>query len=165
MKRWSQTLTRGSSATLSLKGPAEFQAGKPIQVAQFPNGADFDNPSPPYAGKGDPCEILLPPVGHWLETNTVVTLTNDLPNQVAGDFYANYLNLIVPQSATNSTFVDTVPVAANKFVAIETSGYYGAQIVVTNSGAHTVTSSQPVEVQVYGFGYFDAYGFLGGVVK
>jgi hypothetical protein len=36
---------------------------------------------------------------------------------------------------------------------------------MTNSGVHTVTSSQPVGVEVYGFGLFDAYGYFGGVVK
>ena len=55
------------------------------------------------------------------------------------------------------------------FVSIGTSGYYRAQISVTNdvSGAttHTVTSPQPVGVQVYGFGWCDAYCFCGGLVK
>jgi hypothetical protein len=75
------------------------------------------------------------------------------------------LNIIVAQSATNSTSVDGSIVAATNFVAIGTSGYYGAQIVVTNSGVHTVTSSQPVGVEVYGFGPYDAYGYFGSVVK
>jgi hypothetical protein len=70
----------------------------------------------------------------------------------------------VAQSATNSTFVDTHLVVATNFVAIGTSGYYGARLTVTN-GVHTVTSSQPVGVEVYGFGYYDAYGYFGGVVK
>jgi hypothetical protein len=35
---------------------------------------------------------------------------------------------------------------------------------VTN-GVHTITSFQPVGVQVYGFGFEDAYGYFGGVVK
>ena len=74
------------------------------------------------------------------------------------------VNIIVPRSATNSTFVDTNLVAVTNFVAIGTSGYYGAQIVVTN-GVHTVTSSLPVGVEVYGWGYCDAYGYFGGVVK
>lgn len=38
-------------------------------------------------------------------------------------------------------------------------------MIMTNSGVHTVTSSQPVGVEVYGFGLFDAYGYFGGVVK
>jgi hypothetical protein len=113
----------------------------------------------------DPCEILLPPTGHYLETNTVFTLTNDMPYQVTGDFAENYLNLIVAQSATNNTFVDGSLVAATNFVAIGSSGYYGAQITITNSGAHTVTSSQPVGVEVYGWGVYDGYGYFGGVLK
>jgi hypothetical protein len=47
----------------------------------------------------------------------------------------------------------------------DASGYCGAQLTVTNSGVHTVTSSQPIEVQVYGWGQADAYGYFGGVVK
>ena len=144
--------------TNGLGGPVEFQGSQPIQVAHFANGEEFDNPP---LTNGDPCEILLLPVDHYLETNTVFTLTNN----VAGDFDENYLNIIVAQSATNSTSVDGSTVAASNFVAIGTSGYYGAQITVTNSGKHTVTSSQPVGVEVYGFGSADAYGYFGGVVK
>jgi hypothetical protein len=55
-------------------------------------------------------------------------------------------------------------VGATNFLAIGTSGYYGARISVTN-GIHTVTSSRPVGVEVYGFGFYDAYGYFGGTVK
>jgi hypothetical protein len=52
---------------------------------------------------------------------------------------------------------------------IGTSGYYGAQLPVTNdvSGdtTHTVSSSQPIGVQAYGLGYTDAYAYFGGLVK
>ena len=109
-----------------------------------------------------PCEILLPPVGHYLTSYVVFTPPNDY---ITGDFDENFLNLIVPQSATNNTYVDSSLVAATNFLAIGTSGYYGAQITITNSGPHTVTSSQPVGVEVYGWGGADAYGYFGGVVK
>ena len=94
-----------------------------------------------------------------------------LPIYVTGDFYenSNYLNIIVPQSAIANTLVDGSTVDATNFVPIGTSGYYGAQISVTNAvdGAttHTVTSSQPVGVEVYGVGFYDAYGYFGGIVK
>jgi hypothetical protein len=64
------------------------------------------------------------------------------------------------------------PVAATNFVPIGTSGYYGAQLALTDDSevptSHTVTSSQPVWVQVYGFGGYadeDAYCYFGGLVK
>ena len=137
----------GQFLDLIVDGPVEFQGSQPIQVAQFANGAGFDHSIAPF--EGDPCEILLPPTGHYLLTNTVVTLTND---GVTGDFDENFLNLIVAQSAITNTLVDGSTIAATNFVPIGTSGYYGAQITVTNSGAHTVTSSQPVGVEVYGWG-------------
>jgi hypothetical protein len=76
----------------------------------------------------------------------------------------NFLNLIVAQTATNGTFIDGSLVASTNFVEISMSGYYGAQLSVTN-GIHTVTSSQPVGVEVYGWGSADAYGYFGGTVR
>lgn len=143
-----------------VEGPIVFQASQPIQVAQFGNGEEYDHGAPSF--EGDQCEILLPPTGHYLLTNTVVTTPNDNTN---GDFDENVLNVIVPQSAITNTFVDTVRLAATNFVAIGTSGYYGTQFMVTNSGTHRVTSSRPVEVQVYGWGNCDAYSYFGGWVK
>ena len=152
----------GQSFDIIVDGPAQFQSAKPIQVAQFANGSEFDCP-PSIAGnpnEADPCEILLLPVGHYLTSYVFFTL--DDTNQ---DFDENFLNLIVPQSATNATLVDGSLVSATNFVAIGNSGYYGAQLTVTNSGPHTVTSSQPVGVEVYGWGEADAYGYFGGMVK
>ena len=147
----------GQFYDIIVDGPVQFQSSQPIQVAKFSNGAGFGGGG---NQEGDPCEILLLPTGHWLETNTVVTLDN-----INEDFDENFMNLIVSQSAITNTFVDTLPVAATNFVAIGRSGYYGAQITVTNSGVHKITSSAPVGVEVYGFGTYDAYGYFGGVVK
>jgi hypothetical protein len=149
-----------------LDGPAEFQGSQPIQVAQFATGTWMDGVL------GDPCEILLPPTGHYLKTNTVFTLPNDWSYPLygnTGDFAHNYLNIIVPESALTNTLVDGSTVAATNFVPIGTSGYYGAQLSVTNDAhlatSHSVTSSQPIWVQVYGFGNYDAYCYFGGLVK
>ncbi len=154
-------LDAGQFCDFIIDGPAEFQASQPIQLAQFANGAFFDHDNNPNA-KTDPCEILLPPTGHYLETNIVFTPFYNTNS--TGDFVENYLNLIVAQSAITNTFVDTNLVAATNFAAIGSSGYYGARLSVTN-GTHTVTSSRPVGVEVYGFGLIDAYGYFGGVVK
>ncbi len=153
----------GQFYDIIIDGPAQFQASQPIQVAQFANGATSDHGATPY--EGDPCEILLPPTGHYLKTNIVYTLPYTSTN---GAFDENFLNIIVARSATNSTWVNGSLVSATNFVAIVTSGYYGARLNVsnrTNSGVYNVTSSQPVGVEVYGWGNWDAYGYFGGVVK
>ena len=153
-------LNAGSNYETILIGPVQFQSTKPIQVAQFGNGQDFD--SSDGVLYGDPCEILLSPTGHWMNSYIMYTSTNDY---LTADFDENFLNLIVAQSAISGTLLDGSPVAATNFVAIGTSGYYGAQIVITNSGSHTVTSSQPIDVAVYGFGTWDAYSYVGGLAK
>jgi len=145
----------GEFYDIIMDGPVEFQASQPIQVAHFANGTLFDH-AYDTNDDADPCEILLPPTGHYLETNTVAT-------PVQG-FDANYLNIIVAQSAISNTLVDGSTVAASNFVAIGSSGYYGARLPVAN-GTHKVTSSLPVGVEVYGWGQTDAYGYFGGVVK
>ncbi len=147
----------GQFYDIIVDGPVVFQASQPIQVVQFANGEYFDNPP---NENGDPCEILLAPTDRYLETNIFFTLDN-----ITEDFAANYLTIIVPVSAITNTFVDSLQVSATNFVAIGTSGYYGATIKETTSGTHTVTSSQPVGVLIYGFGQYDAYSYFGGIVK
>jgi hypothetical protein len=78
--------------------------------------------------------------------------------------------MLLPYAGTGANRISCVNgsiVAATNFSPISTSGYYGAQITVTNTigGPHTVSSSEPVGVEVYGFGTFDAYGYFGGTVK
>jgi hypothetical protein len=162
-------LPAGQFLDLLIDGPVEFQASHPIQVAQFACSYSYDAGFKLNPQEGDPCEILLPPIGHCLLTNIVATGPAYIPgnpdlNILPAGFDRNYLNVIVVQSAITNTLVDGSHVAATNFVAIGSSGYYGAQISVTN-GTHTVISSQPAEVEVYGFGYCDAYGYFGGVVK
>lgn len=86
-------------------------------------------------------------------------------DNASGDFSTNWLNIIVAQTAITNTLVDGSALPGTNFVPIAMSGYYGIRSSVTNSGPHTVTSSQPVGVEVYGFGYEDAYGYFGGVAK
>ena len=160
----STNLAAGAFCDIILDGPAQFQATKPIQVAQFANGTLFDHafdPNDPNT-EGDPCEILLPSTSHYLNSYTVFTPAND---GVTGDFDENYLNLIISQSALTNTLVDGSLVVATNYMAIGTSGYYGAQLTMTNNGTHTVISSQPVGLEVYGWGAADAYGYFGGIVK
>ncbi len=155
-------LAAGAVCETNLGGPVQFQGSKPIQVAQFENEDELDDEI--IDSEGDPCEILLPPAGHYLTSYTIYS-------SYYSDSYLfdpNYLNLIVNQTGISTILVDGMSVAATNFVAIGSSGYYGAQVPVT-PGTHTVNSSQPVEVQLYGFPgydyYDDSYGYIGGIVN
>jgi hypothetical protein len=45
------------------------------------------------------------------------------------------------------------------------TGYAAARIPVAAATNHTISSSQPVEVEVYGFGNYDSYGYIGGTTS
>lgn len=150
-----------------LDGPVQFQASNPIQVAQFAQGEWSDS------GTGDPCEILLPSTGHYLTSYTVAIPTNDY---VTGDFDISFLNVIVPQSAIATTLMDgaaiTNYVALANFVQVGSSDYSAARIPVAPGSTHRISSSQPIEVEVYGFAVpsptsqgQDAYGYIGGLIS
>jgi len=143
------TLQQGQFFDTIISGPVEFQGNNPIQTAQFSNGSQYDDTT------GDPFEMLLPPTGHYLSAYTVSTPTG---------FIDNFLSLFVQQSAISTTLLDGQPVATSAFQPIGISGYYGAQISVSE-GAHTISSPKPMGVQVYGFGDFDGYGYVGGIAN
>ncbi len=157
-------LVAGQFLDTILDGWVEFQANNPIQVAQFAQGgkSDYDD--------GDPCEMLLPPTGRYLSSYTIAIPPCPFPE--GGGFNNNFLNLIVPQSAITNTFVNDEPltnlVAISNFVAITNSGYWAARLSVPAGTNYTINSSQPLEVQVYGFadsaytGFDDAYCYIGG---
>jgi hypothetical protein len=154
-------LEAGHFFDTNLGGWVQFNANNPIQVAQFANGASFDNT---HNEEGDPLEMLLLPTGHYLTSYTIA-----IPDYVdeLGDPFETFVNVILPQSAILATTMDgeviTNVVAITNFVQIGTSGYSGARVSVSNGSTHTITSSHPLELQVYGFGYYDAYGYIGGL--
>jgi IgGFc binding protein len=137
-----------------IDGGVQFIANKPIQVAHFANGSLFD------LQLGDPCEILLRPPSLFLATNFIMTLAND---GNTGDFRTNYMNIVVPQSAVSNVLLDNHLIGVTNFAEIGTSGYYGTRISLTTDGAHAVIGSQPLDVEAYGWGVHDAYGYFGSV--
>ncbi len=74
------------------------------------------------------------------------------------------VNLIVPQSAISATDLDSTNVAGTNFLQVGSSVYSGARVPVA-WGTHKVTSAEPFELQVYGFGFCDAYGYIGGLTS
>jgi hypothetical protein len=132
-------LVGGQPYDIILDGPVEFQANNPIQVAQIAQGG-YNDPNV----IGDPCEILLPPTGHYLTSCTVSIPTND---NVTGDFVTNFLNLIVPRSAILTTMMDgtaiTNFVTLANFGQVGSSAYSAARIPVAPGSTHRISSSQP----------------------
>jgi hypothetical protein len=146
------SLNRGQFYEQIIDGPAEILASKPILVAQFANGSDYDG------CLGDPFMMLIPPFeqfgGDYILSTAQIF---NYPKEV----YTNYLNLIVRSNGVGTILLDDVPMSAGCFQLVGNSGYAGAQIPV-NPGVHHLSAPVPFGACVYGWADYESYAFMGG---
>lgn len=142
------TLDRGQLFEQIVTGPAHITADKPIMVAQYSNSSSFDDVL------SDPFEMLIPPFEQFLTGYTVTTPATGYPT--------NFINVVAPSSAVGGITLDGVAIPPASFTAIGSSGFSGAQVAVA-VGSHNLAGTQPFGAVVYGFGYFDSYGYPGGL--
>jgi len=142
------TLNAGEFHEQLIDGSAEITANRPILVAQYSNGSDFDGV------EGDPFMMLVPPVEQFQTDYTVGAFDFGLP--------AHYINVVVPDAGIGQVTIDDVAIPAGDFTPIGTSGYAGAQITV-GLGPHQLAGTLPFGVFAYGFGHYESYGYPGGM--
>lgn len=130
---------------------------KPIMVGQFLAAQDAPDPNvggiaqPDDAGIGDPAFMLAIPVEQYRESFVVL---------VPGEYDLNYCNVVAPTGATVE--VDGVLVDPAYFDPIG-SGTYSVYRELLDPGTHTITSSEPAGVIVYGWDDYVSYGYTGGL--
>ena len=151
------SLNRGQFLEQIIDCPAEILASKPILVAQYANGSDYDDTT------GDPFMMLIPPFeqcggDYILSTPQITNYWVNPP----GELYTNYLNLTVRSNGVETILLDDTPVAASGFQSIGDGGYAGVQLPV-NPGAHHLSAPVPFEACVYGWADCESYAFMGGI--
>jgi hypothetical protein len=141
------TLDRGEVHEQIVSGAADIEATKPILVAQYSNGTNFDGVT------SDPFMMLIPPSEQFLADYTITT-----PAVV---FQTNFVNVVAPTAAVGSILLDGTAIPSASFTPIGSSGFSGAQVAIV-PGSHRLTGSLPFGVFTYGFASFDSYGYPGG---
>jgi hypothetical protein len=122
-------------------------ANKPILVGQYCKGSSADGAT------ADPFFALVPPDEQFLNNYVISAGTPNIPN--------NFLNITSPTANTANVLVDGVPVNAGLWNPIPSTTFSGATVPIA-SGIHTVSSVLPIGLLVYGYGFYDSYGYLGG---
>jgi hypothetical protein len=141
-------LNAGELYEVTLNGNVVFKANKPVLVAQYAHGGDWDG------ADGDPFMMLIPPYEQYLGSYTVATPTSSVINQ-------HFLNIVAPNSATGTVELDDTLIAASEFFPIGSSGFSGVTRKV-GVGSHVISSSSAIGIHSYGFGSADSYGYPGG---
>jgi hypothetical protein len=148
------TLEAGQFEDRLLEGSYRISSDKPILVAQYSNGTDWDRaPEDPFFA--DPFMMLIPSTEQLLDSYTFGT--------PGIGFLANYANIVAltTDATANAVLLDGVPVPAGSFTALTGTEYSAAQVEIT-VGSHTLSAPNPVALHVYGFGASDSYGYPGG---
>jgi hypothetical protein len=136
------------AADFEVKGDHEFA------VAAFTLGASIVDPgNQPPNQKGDPDLSLFASVEQY-RTKYVFLAPSD--------YDVNFVDVVGPTGTTLN--LDGAPVTAS-FKAV--SAAYGvARIPLTagaNNGAHLLTGTQPIGIQVMGYGAYTSYQYPGGL--
>ncbi|AHM59698.1 bacterial ig-like domain-containing protein [Flammeovirgaceae bacterium 311] len=141
-------LNRGEFHEYVLGTSSTITASKPVLVAQYSNGTDFDNTV------SDPFMMLIPPFEQFEGSYTVTT--------PATGFSRNHINIVASTASVGTIRLNGAIIPAGSFTPIGSTGFSGAQLDIS-LGSHTLTSTQPFGVFVYGFDAFDSYGYPGGM--
>lgn len=143
-------LNRGEHYETILTGQSQIEASHPVLLAQYSVGQNYDGVI------SDPFMMLVPPSEQFLNSYNFSTLDS------TSGFNNSFVNVVAPTESLNTIYLDDVPVDIARFKAIGSSGFSGAQIQV-GPGSHSINSSVPFGIYVYGFGNFDSYGYPGGM--
>ena len=141
------TLDRGQVHQMSIDGKSTVSADKPILVAQYSNGQDWDDVV------SDPFMMLVPPTEQFLSEYTFATPANG--------FRSNFVNVVMPTSAVGGLTLDGAGVPAAEFNQIGSTEFSGAQLDLA-AGSHSMSAKEPFGIYVYGFDSYDSYGYPGG---
>lgn len=156
------TLNRGEFYEGELRNSARMTASNPVLVAQFKK----TSATTPEYKLSDPFMMIIPPKEQFLKSCRVI---NNQAYELSGDnvtfekvYLEHYIIIVSPDDFIQTVQLDNQPVPTSAFLPISGSGYSFANIRV-NEGVHTIDADEPVGVYVYGYGYANSYGYIGGM--
>jgi hypothetical protein len=142
----SMTLQPGLWVDVWVTGDTIISSSAPIVVAQFLAGKAFTNPT-----SGDPSFVLIPPLSQHHSDYRIV---------VPAGWNSNAVTFAAPSGAL--LMLDGAPLSGNCVLTsvgkLGTNDYSAGRCAVS-VGYHTVTSSSPLSLQVYGYSQAGAYAF------
>ena len=114
-------------------------------------GQLLDPTNYPLSAEGDPSQTFAVAVEQY---------RNDYIFLAPSDYDVSYVDVVGPSGVTAT--IDGSPVSS--FVPIGSSGYGVARVLLGpgNAGAHQLVSTQPVGIQVMGYGQYTSYQYPGG---
>jgi hypothetical protein len=144
------TLNRGEFIEFEAAASFRVAGTDSISVAQFLVGQDYGGfGSSAMGASGDPSQSLAIPTEQYRTSYTFLA-----PDTYASNF--------VGVSAPSGVEVDLDGAAMGGFAPVGGTGF-GVANTSISGGVHTITSSSPFGIVVYGFGAYTSYMYPGGL--
>ena len=152
-------LNAGEHFELESAGNFEVHAqnDKPLLVGQFLAAQDAPDPNvggvgtAGDAGTGDPAFFLMIPIEQYRTDFVILT-----PQEYAD----NYINVTVPTGSAVEVDDEEIPAGFFSFIG---SGEYSVYRQHVGPGTHTIRSTEPAGVIVYGWDQYVSYAYTGGL--
>lgn len=149
-------LQRGQYYQAPLTQAALLEANQPVMVALFKRS---------FSGSGslqlgDPFMMIIPPRRQYLARYRFQSCQVAHPNG-GNTYYEQYITVVTTPNNVRSILLDGDTLNA-EFKEVPNTCYVYANVRVTD-GAHTIESPRLFGLYVYGYGYADSYGYIGGM--
>jgi hypothetical protein len=156
------TLNKGKFLERQITGADVIEADKPILTAQFKKTANTSQMTQYY---GDPFMVIIPPKEQFLDNYRIINIRArdlDFIGSPAEAFVDHYISVTLPTDGLQSITLDGIIINSANFKAIGTSNYVYANLKVS-AGVHSLFCDKPFGIIIYGFGYANSYGYIGGM--
>lgn len=117
-------------------------------------------------GMGDPFMMLIPPKEQFLKkcrvNNVQAWEDRNGTGTLSKVYFEQYVTIVAPDDGISSVKIDNQIVNANTFTSIPSTGYSYSNLPVLD-GVHNIESDKEIGVYIYGYGFANSYGYIGGM--
>lgn len=152
------TLSKGEFYEGILDKAMSIKASDPILVAQYKQTSQENGSS--YKTHSDPLMMLVPPKEQFMDSYRIINLQAYESDTAV--YSAQYIAVVVPNEIKSTILIDGANIAQNLFKDIPGSGYSYATVQVSD-GVHEVRAIKEFGIYIYGYGYANSYGYIGGM--
>lgn len=155
-------LNKGKFLERQITVASYIEADKPILTAQFKKTANADVNT---QNSGDPFMVIIPPKEQFIKNYRIINIT-------AREFYGwgntdeafneHFISITIPVTGLQTFLLDGINVNSVNFKPIGTSPYVYGNFRVS-AGVHNVVCDEPFGIIIYGYGYANSYGYIGGM--
>ena len=159
-------LNAGQFYEMPLTAAGFFSATEPILVAQFKQSSQVNGGNSILS---DPFMMIIPPREQYLRSYRCTNAQAYESNATDPTYFKQYMTVIIPKDSLPTLRIDGSPVSPLRtgdipaFPSLNLCIAYTYAWIEVPDGVHTVEAGTPFGLLVYGYGFANSYGYVGGM--